>query len=455
MLLPFVELRTDARGEFAFEGAGFVAGALLTARRDGAGDAELALPPESRSDLVLELRTSTPSAQALHGIVLDPHGTPVEDALVSLGTDGVRTDAEGRFLLPHEPWQLEGAVVRAFKRGHQSSRTPLEAGGAGTEQWPLELYLGPPPASLRGRVLDAAGRPVPHARVWSPDTTFFGQVPYEERGHDYVGVSTSEALQAGGGGPAALSLRVTADARGEFELHGLQERSYAVFASDPRSLCTVGPVTLQPGTGSAELRLGPSHARTVRGQVVSTSGAPLAGLRLDVGRRFAWERPAGSEATRSWSGGPLAPPPASVLVETELRTDEQGRFTVEALEVEGAFFRFHGPQLYRVTTISLDGQPDLDRLRVEARVAGRFRVRLAAPTRADAFRVSGREPSEVLTAEVDGHLVSLPEMDIVGGVSGVALFPAGEVTLILMRDGEEVERRTVLLEAGGVTELAF
>ena len=451
LLLPFEERLTDERGEFSIEGVGYVQDALLQAERDGYESAEMVLPAQTTHTIVLELRRAGADQKLAHGVVFDDQHRPVFDALVSFGLECVRTDHEGRFALPYVSWQKE-RVVRAFKPGYQPARQrvdPEEAAGSARET--LELYLGSPPKTIRGRVVGPDGQEVPFARVWTPDTTFFGSVEHEEEGRMYLGVSSIEAVQNGGGGPSELVLRTQADAGGRFELRGLEDRDYVVFALHPLTLAAAGPVSIRAGDEGAELLLRTSAPTDVRGRVTSTAGRPLAGLSIRIGRALKWDRPMDSTATKSWKSGPMSPPRPWTSAATEFTTDAQGRFSLLGIETEGTYISFTGKELYQLSTIQLDEEPNLEDIQVVAKTASRFRLRLLNPDRADAFQIPDND--DVLTVEVERSQISMPKVEILDGVSGVVLYPSGTHELVLL-DGEvEVERRTIELAPGGVHEI--
>src|SRR6185436_17348446 len=154
---------------------------------------------------------------------------------------------------------------------------------------------------------DESGAPVPGAVVFSPDTTPFGAIVFHESGHDFTGETTIEAFLNGVTGPWDTPVHASAGADGGFELAGLLERSYTVFAFDPRTLDGVGPVELRAGDAHAELRLARGPAVAVAGRVVSRSGVPLEGVRVTLGRSFDWRAGEGAADAR-WQGFPLRGP---------------------------------------------------------------------------------------------------------------------------------------------------
>src|SRR5262249_25545478 len=148
----------------------------------------------------------------------------------------------------------------------------------------LVLHLGAAPRSIHGRVLDASGAPVAGAAVWTPDTTPFGLVAQESGENSFLGDVTLEAFLVGPPGPWESSAHALTGADGAFELDGLLDRPYALFALDPRTLAGAGPLELSGGDEHGLLRLDAPVARAIAGRVRSPSGTPLAGVRVALGR---------------------------------------------------------------------------------------------------------------------------------------------------------------------------
>ncbi len=173
---------TDARGRARTRAGERLSGAMLTLPGeapalwepddDEPGDLEgprpLVWPPPSG---VLPLRLVR--ARRLRGRVVDPDGRPVAGLHVVLaGLLGgvctqVRTDAEGAFELRGRGgfggWFGEALFVHGPAwRTQLVTPPPLPAGGRDPE--PLTITVVPA-SSVRGRVLDAQGRPLPGARI--------------------------------------------------------------------------------------------------------------------------------------------------------------------------------------------------------------------------------------------------------------------------------------------------
>jgi len=453
LLLPFAETRTDAEGAFAFDRVGYVARAHVEALRDGWQPARVELPALSRSDIELTLEPVR-AERALFGMVIEPDGTPVPDARVSFGFQTARCDPSGRFSLELQAWQSSGTLM-AVEPGRLPASLAFEwsPGGDGSDpEHPLVLALGPEPLTIEGRVLDGNGDPRPGVVVSTPQSTLFGEVLFEIGGKSIQGFTTVESLLAGGAPapPWEASIRATTDEHGRFALTGLMQREYAVMALDPRTLVGVPQTVVRAGE-RVVLTLEDGDLQAVAGRVVSRGGTPLAGVQVALGRGFDWERPA--EPAR----GPLAPPDAvmSFPDQGSTTTDASGRFAFEAVHVEGAFLSLRGNAIVLGASHPLDRSQGLEQLEIVVDAACRFRVVLEGdPTLVDGFHMLDLEDRpQPLYVEIEAHTISTSTVDIHDGHSGVAMTNEGERILVLTKDGQEIQRRTLAFEPGPLREI--
>jgi RNA polymerase sigma-70 factor (ECF subfamily) len=454
LLLPFAETRTDERGRFRFERAGFVADALVHARKDPLGTASVALPAESHEGLELVIAPAPDAERTIHGVVLDAGGAPADGARVALGGNAVDCGADGSFVLAVERWRERG-FLRAVKPGALPAELALAdaLARASSPERPIVLQLGSAPRTVGGRVLDADGSPVPGALVWTPDLTPFGSVVHVEGELAFSGETTVEALLTGYSGPWS-STGTTADDDGEFELAGLLDRAYAVFALDPRTFDAAGPVELLAGEDGVRIVLAREPRSAVAGRVVSRSGVPLAGVRVTPGRGFAWAADEGPNAA-AWAGWHLRSPSAARSVAgATVETDADGRFAFPELVARGAYLSLRGGGLALGEYVALDERPDPTDLEIVVAAAARFRVVLARAGEADAFGLEDTAGELVpLYIEVSGATISAGEAELDGGSSGVVLVDEGEYVLVLRSGGEEVRRVPLVLTAGGLHEV--
>src|SRR6185503_7957091 len=142
------------------------------------------------------------------------------------------------------------------------------------------LVLSGEPLSIRGRVLEPDGSPVPNAIVRLGDATPFGMI-YRKIGGEGIGVSTTaEALLRGG----EAYTEVRTDKDGRFTLGGLLDREYRVIGFDSKTLRRAKTEPIRAGKNDVEVRL-PDRSACVRvaGRVVGLDGTPIAGVSVGLG----------------------------------------------------------------------------------------------------------------------------------------------------------------------------
>lgn len=450
LLLPFAEASGDEHGDFRLDSAPYVAGALLDVRAEGFESWRGALPPESHEHLELVLLPSS-TPRWIHGVVLEPTGVPATLARVSLGSASTGCEEDGSFVLECEESRTDG-WLRAVQSGHLPAEVALPEALVSTARHPLVLTLGRAPLAIRGRLLDESGSPVAGAAVFTPDTTPFGSVEFQESAHSIAGLTTVEAYLAGRTQHPGEGIHSVTGADGSFALEGLLERSYAVFALDARTLDGLGPVLLRAGGSSAELRLPRAQTVPVAGRVLSRSGQPLAGVNLRLGREFGWQAEEG-EGSR-WSGFPLRAPQAAWCLEVSAVTDVDGTFGFGSLVTRGAFLALSGEALALGARFELAAAPDPGALEVVVDAASRFQIVPRLADGADAFALERPGGEEVvLFLEVEGLKITALRATIDGGRSGIVLAHEGEYEVVLYAGGQEVQREPVRLLPGGVHEV--
>jgi RNA polymerase sigma factor (sigma-70 family) len=400
--------------------------------------AEFELPSVPDLARVLTLAPGR-SVEELFGVVLDPEGTPLEDARVSVGVDLVLTDAEGRFSLPsgagvhfeahdgltsrvEDPRAAEIVAVHPL---HQPARLSLADHDPAL---PLELRLGPPPLAIRGTVLDAEGKPRAGVQVWPSDPSVFGTEVSQvsESASAAFSVTIEEVLSGGFSRRGART-----DAEGRFELGGLVPRAYALRLFDPESAERAGPFAVEAGREGVELVLPGAECVRVAGRIVSLSGEPLVGVEL---------RP------RSISTGSVYDSPPDAHVEP-VTTDGEGRFAFERLFPRETVLQLEHPRLF-FRQVALAGFDDLEHLELVEPVLCELQVDLTRdPVLADTLWVldSSGEPLQLLESFGVGVMTGI-EARFARGLSEVLRVPESGVTLVLRKDGFEVLRRPLTLD---------
>lgn len=203
------------------------------------------------------------------GIVVDPHGTPVAGAAVTLAPTGMRhhdtqqvatSGTDGRFRL--RSGFPNAAYVGARARGYAPSRQVFVGGLQGAA---LEVRLELPGAGgeVEGTVVDARGRPVADAVV-------------------RVGAGRLDTVIGGPDGAAPTPVQVWTDTAGIFAVAGVAPGAQPI---------TVRAAGLAPWRGacvvvaSASVRMAITLAEgaTVSGFVTDEEGAPIADVLISVG----------------------------------------------------------------------------------------------------------------------------------------------------------------------------
>ena len=221
---------------------------------------------------------------AVEGVVLRPDGRPAAGALVLVA--GVDHDAaaasgpDGRFVARVPAGSYRVLAARETEGGGLAAPVAVAAGGL---SHPVEVRLGPA-AAVEGMAVDArTGAPVPGVEI--------ALFPHETR---------------------AVAARVLAGADGRFRLDGLAPGAYDLrAAARGRSPALLAAVTIAAGQ-RFQARLALRGTGSIEGVVRSEAGAPLAGARVRVVLR----------------GDGLAG-----AVPVEARTDFEGRYRIDALEL--------------------------------------------------------------------------------------------------------------------------
>lgn len=445
--LPLARMRTDELGAFAFEPAPFLVGAVLRARRAGLEPAVSELHQPVRLDLRLALGRLDPELRVLHGLVLDRDGGPVEGAFVSLGgVAAACSEADGRFVLAAEAWETRG-VLRAAAPGRLPAVRDLaqedELVGADASR-PLELRLGGPALAIRGRVVDGDGRPVPDVDVWTVDVRHFGQVVVEAYGRRSSRVAAVEDVLGDGLDRLDRLVAAPTDSEGLFELSGLLDGEYALFAVSTRTLAGAGPIAARGGDADVVIEIDGQAPRRVAGRVVSSTGEPLEGVTVKVGRYF--DVRTAPRPDEPWGTGPLqrGRPQWYPLFG---QTDADGRFAFEDVRVDRPTVFLLGGALTLGEQHDYGPDDDLERLEiVVAATTCSFRVELVDPGEAD----------QVGLLDADGRLrpifvwadrtrFAVPLVRLVEGRSGSLEAPSGRYELLLYRGGSPVRRSPVTL----------
>lgn len=415
------ETTSDESGAFALGEAPSLEGAVVAATLSGFGAHLEPVPGPPGAHLEIVLRRATDADARVRGIVLDPAGAFVPGARVALGAQSVFSDAGGRFELDTaqhpRPTRLL-AVLRGFQPGVYDLDGP---------KWPAEvvLRLGSAPLSIRGRVVDGAGKGVDHARVWIADPTPFGIVENEPLHVEALADKDDLRFWA----------YAETDAGGAFELAGLLVRDYRLVALDPRTLVQSKSEPIAAGSRDVVLRL-PADATWPRlsGRVVASDGEGIADVSVQV-QRPAFEFTFPDGGTRDdWSH------------REPVRTDAHGRFEFADVPRAGTeLFAFGDPILFASVAVESIGDPSDVTIRAERRM--HLQIELDAPhERADSARVLDASEKPLILRIMRGDTsFTNRTTKLIDGRSEVLSLSDQARTLVLLRGDEEVARIPVQL----------
>ncbi len=416
----------DADGRFALDAVGWSAGSRLVAELVGYESVELNLPPVSRSDLLIQFERPAVGLGSVHGRVITEAGEPTEGAWVYLEELSTQTDRDGRFVLERP---AGGGTLIAAKEGYLPASLELDASddAVPVALEPVVLTLRDTPLSISGKVVDLAGAPVEGAHVWTRDGT---PVPHD--GQDEPS-TLEEAVGGMGTWEGSARHRQTRE-DGIFELSGLLPRAYTVFALHPDTLETVTLGGIEAGSTEVVFVLGGSErARRVAGRVVSYSGDPIPDVTFVLTR---WSDVQGTDY--------IAP----VINRFSTITDAEGRFDLGDLCCRGVTLLMAGASIPTGESLALDESMELDDLEIRMPKLCSFQLVLQRdPESADSFWILD-EAGELLmpTITLDTTMYLGATVDLKGGRSEVVTSDERARTIVLRKDGEEVERFPVRLD---------
>lgn len=431
--------RSDEHGQFTFERAPGAASADLTAFHPRYTSASIAMPELPRSDLriVLAARAST----VIAGEVVEPNGSPVEDALVGMGQMATRTDRNGRFEL-----ELGGEMISIGGGSFDSTRSKylgavkLGRLPARMEEpptgWPgfVTLVIGGEPLTLRGKVLDPQGKALAGIAVRATNEHRFGTVLSKIGNTAWA--RSFESLVRGG---EEFESSVRSDGQGEFELRGLLDEEYVLLAFEPRTMCLAQSEPVHAGRRDVELRFTPpAGVEHVAGRVLSMRGEPLAGASVFPGR-------------------PGIGDEAQPIFGTRQVTDAEGRFDFGEIAIDGLELQLTGEGLQNVLNWKPPAGARLSEL--ELRTSRRCHLQVDLGDRkdlADTLVVLDEHGAEL---ELWIHMGNMGMcgmwQPIRDGKSDVVAVPENAAAVVLKKNGVEVQRRPVALRPGALETLRF
>jgi protocatechuate 3,4-dioxygenase beta subunit len=353
--------------------------------------------------------------------------------------------------------------LRALSAGFRPAIVEPEAGARPFPDF-VYLQLAGPPLSISGRVVDEDDTPVAGARVWIADPTLFGLVgespsqiehllaTSDHAGpYNFVTIDADEPAFEGLStvGPPNVCKWAVSDDDGRFELDGLLERKYRVHVMDPATLVLGESESFDAGERGVEVVL-PRKAvmASLSGRVVSTTGRPVAGVVVGIGR-LTFETPlrrgAATLVNGRWESAGRAV------------SDEDGRFLLRDVPRDGVPVQL-GARADSILPFSRELLPsDFEgELVVTVEMRVHLMVELADPLSADAFRVLDADLEElgITSLRADSHDV-YDRARILAGRSEVFIVPERTRYLELFLAGRPLERLSVQVVPGEVNRVRW
>ncbi len=433
-------VESDPVGIFSIGRAPCLERAHLRVQRTGFEDATVELDGRPAVGLRVVLTTAQAGSEFLLGRVVDPRGRPVEGAWVAIGHVSTQTDRDGGFQL--DLWfngvPIEDTELRALAPGFLPARLARDTVLHPETGWPAFclLALDGTPLALRGRVVDSDGLPVPDVDVRLVDRSVFGWLMEERSDVSYAHAGYVEELLA------ASEESGRTDAEGRFEIEGLLDRSYDLWAVGPAlRAARMGPV--QAGTEGVEIVLPGATRVALSGRVVRPNGDPVEGVTISPIRKL--ETPADDDGP----GESLY-----AFARTQAITGPDGRFVFDALATEGVELQVWGGAGVGFVHRSLDDVENGDELEIVLAANLHFSVELTEAGVADSFRIEDAAGLTLVLRRSHGDVNFTSEAGhFEKGRSDVYSVSETARTLVLLSGEEQVLRLPVSLRAGEVTRI--
>ncbi len=410
---------------------------------DGREARPVSIPPEACDDLVLELDPPAAADIVVRGSVSSGPAVFVPRAYVRVGAATQRTDRAGKFRLVVRPTDLrdDGAPIElvAVSENQCPTRvafTSIEelASRAATETF--DIVLGDDPLAITGRVVDWDGNPVVGASLRASEDRF-GTVTVGVFGHPEREDRSVEAILRGDAGPDVESKA----SDGAFEIRGLQARDYRIVITSTELLAMSVLERVPAGTEDLVVVLDTRGAKQrVAGRVVDGGGQPVAGVSVtaDVDLGFGGE----------------------TLTSLPVSTDEAGAFVLDGLRSRIVQVCADLESFRVGVDVRRDTRLDDVRIVVPRQFAIQVDI-MSKPGFATDFQVCnargtvGLHSSRTVAARTISTVSETvaAALPIVDGRSDIVTVDEGDLTLVLLRNGQEVGRRPIVFAAEGVTIL--
>ncbi|MFY9346079.1 MAG: tail fiber domain-containing protein [Planctomycetota bacterium] len=247
-----------ADGTFAFATVPALQGARLLTQRPGLLADDRELPLRAGNGILVQLHAE-PACQPVLGTVFGLDGSPLGGATARFGEAVANTDGEGAFRLVPARTNAPGTPLFVYAVGCTPVLLPDPRPAHGRAPAPQAVLLRPAVA-IRGRIVDAAGAPLPDWSVTLADPT-------------RLGAGSGEAsIEAHLGG-----VRVVTGADGGFEFTNVFDRGYTIeaWAFQGGGMLRAA---VAPASGVVTLAAASKPAGARHGIVVDERGRPVRGV---------------------------------------------------------------------------------------------------------------------------------------------------------------------------------
>ncbi|MEM8710639.1 MAG: hypothetical protein AAGG01_06780, partial [Planctomycetota bacterium] len=402
-----------------FDAVPNVKGANLTIEAPGHGCETWPLR-DVRSNLTLGARSQ--GAVLVRGVIVDAEGSPTFGAVVTQSGQRGEVDTEGRFAVRVDPPDEFLWIVAAHRAPRRlsldldRSEDLVELG---------RVQLGEPSAALEGWVVDEAGMPLGGITVWPESPT------------KVASASTFTVLESIGAGGDGATFYTRTDDRGHFRLEGLDgSRAYTLRLLDESTAQWDRLAPARPGE-QLHVRFAEGRGfRAVKARLVDDEGLPVPNVSVRV-------RGAGHAqgASNVFAHG------------VEAKTDADGFFELVGVPAQEVKIVPRDARLVAAER-PVESFQGVEEWRVP-RVA-QLQVVLHDIERADSFEIQRSDESLVALRRPTGLGYSNEtRIELQGGRSPVLGLGCDARTLVLLRDGEVVDRVAIRPLAGEVLRLGL
>ncbi len=418
--------KTNAEGEFLLD-LPVVEGAEFSVQLDGFVTFRDAVPHVEDHHRWIEMKPVADS-KSVRGIVLHADGSVAAGAQVVLGFKKTVTAEDGSFLLEKSNWLEPTTPLVAAKQGFLPVLIPEFGARLDSEEdeleEPLTLILGAEPSRIRGRLVDADEASLAGWEISLATGTETHELGLPPEFAETLSGSTETLSEEDGG----------------FELTGLLDREYVLWVYD--SVRGFGFLTdpVSAGDEDAIIQLSADLVREkISGRVMSRRGEPLEGIRVRL-NLVVQQRDWGA----SWSAGPSTV------------TDARGFFELVNVPRHGTRLQIDGGDSMPLT-LSLESDQSTEDLELTVATKCHFRLVNIPESlfgHAVEFHDAQDQPLDAYEFESAGsstwRRLSLDSPQ-------TWIFAVSELAseLVILEDGQEVDRLPVRLDPGEVVEISL